>query len=146
MPRKTSLDKEKDRVFSAFDYIVKKFSLDLNLIVTSSQVKKDSTLFTIERSARESSDRNTFLITFNREKTKLMELPELYRHAFHEILHSLTWGYIDEHGEVLKYIKDKTLSKELQLREADTRENITYLLERKLGPFALPEAAWDIDD
>lgn len=141
---------EHDRVIKSFDFIIKKFDLDLNLIIspmTPGKLKRYSqTNFTIERSNRGNHDRQTFLIFYNQSLTSSISAGKLKRHAFHEVIHALTWPFIDEYNEVMKYIDSVELYNEMAARAVDTRENVTYQLERKMGPHALPEADWGDDE
>lgn len=147
---KDLLKKETTRVTKAFEYVRSKLNVDLTLLVgpmTPGMLKKhQGTHFTIERSHRNTHDKNTFIIYYNQTVTLEMTLVKLKRHAFHEILHALTWPFIDEYFSVIKYIKDPKLYTELAERAEDTRENVTYLLERKLGPFVLPQCDWSKEE
>ena len=147
---KETLKKEQVRITKAFSYLQKKLKLDLVLIIdpmSPNQLKKyEGTHFTIERSHRSTQDKNTFLVKFNQSVTCSMTLLQIKRHAFHEILHALTWPYIDEYFSVIKHIPEPLLYNELAARSADTRENVTYTLERKLGPFVLPQCDWSTEE
>jgi hypothetical protein len=56
----------------------------------------------------------------------------------------MTWPFVDEFEECVKYLKDEpALYGELQSRAYDTRENVIYTLERSLGPLILSECLWD---
>lgn len=137
-----------DRVEKAFQLIVTRFQLDINFIIcpmTPGKLKRYSTTyFTIERSNRDKQDKNTFLVYFNQEYLGSISKGKLLRHSLHEILHALTWPFVDEYEEVVKYIsKNADLRKELDNRAYNTRENVIYTLERKLGPTLLPEADWN---
>jgi hypothetical protein len=140
-----------DRVEKAFSFINSKFQLDLNFIIlpmTPGKLKRYSkTFFTIERSNREKQDRNTFLIYFNQDFIAEATKGKLLRHCLHEIFHAVTWPFVDEFEEVTKYLdKNAELYNELHKRAKDTRENVIYALERKLGPHLLPEANWNGED
>lgn len=142
---------QQERVEKAFSYIISKYKLDLNIIImpmSPGKLKRyPTTFFTIERSNREKQDKNTFLVYFNQEFIALATKGQLLRHCLHEILHAVTWPFVDEWEEVVKYIdKNVELYNELQIRARDTRENVIYLLEKKLGPHILSEADWNGDD
>lgn len=146
MSKKTK--EQYDRVEKAFSLIVTRFQLDINFIITPMTPGKlkrySSTYFTVERSNRDKQDRNTFLVNFNQTYMESVSKANLLRHALHEILHALTWPFVDEFEEVTKYVeKNVELYNELHRRANDTRENVIYILERKLGPTLLPEADWN---
>ena len=149
MPRMSVKTKEQyDRVEKAFQLIVSRFQLDINIMISPMSPGKlkrySTTYFTIERSNRDKQDKNTFQVYFNQEYLASVSRGKLLRHCLHEILHALTWPFVDEYEEVVKYVsKNHELRKELDSRAYDTRENVIYTLERKLGPTLLPEADWN---
>jgi hypothetical protein len=101
------------------------------------------TYFTIERSNRKRQDTKSFIVYFNQEIMNLLSVNQIKRHAFHEVLHAITWPFVDEFEEVTKYLKDQPdLYGELVSRAYDTRENVIYNMERSLGPIVLPESDW----
>jgi phage regulator Rha-like protein len=138
---------EHDKVNKAFSQIISKLSLDINIIsrpMSSGKLKRYSkTYFTIERSNRDKQDRKSFVVYFNQDIISTLNLAQTKRHAWHEILHAITWAFVDEFEEVVKYLKDQPdLYGELVSRAYDTRENVIYNLERCLGPVVLPESDW----
>lgn len=138
---------EYEKVNKAFIIIINKLSLDLNIIcrpMSPGKLKRYSkTYFTIERSNRKTQDRKSFIVYFNQDIMAGLNLSQAKRHAWHEILHALTWPFVDEYEEVTKYLKDQPdLYGELTSRAYDTRENVIYNLERCLGPVVLPESDW----
>lgn len=142
--------KEQDRVIKSFKYLTDKLKVDLCFIIEPMNPRKlklyNSSYFIIERSNRSTQDKNTFLIHFNQDIISKLTLLQIKRRAFHEVMHAMTCPYIDEYYAVIKHISDITLYKELAGRADDMRENVTYLLERKLGPFVLPQCDWSKDD
>ena len=64
------------------------------------------------------------------------------RHAFHEVLHALTWPLFDEAEAAIRSVPDSRLRKELMDRSIDARENVVYELERKIGPLCFPSLPW----
>jgi hypothetical protein len=141
---------EKIRVIKAFKYITEKLKFDVVLIIEPMTPRRlkiyETSHFTIERSNRSTQDKSTFLVHFNQNVISKLSLLQIKRHAFHEILHTMTWPYIDEYFAVIKHISDIALYNELARRSEDTRENVTYMLERKLGPFVLPQCDWSIEE
>lgn len=141
---------EKERLEKIFSQILNKLNLDLNIVyqpMSPYKIKKQPHIyFYIERSYRDKEDKNTFLVTFNPALLPTVTLSKMKRHAFHEILHALTWPFTDEYSEVIKYIKDIKLHNELTERHLHTRENIVYTFERKLGPLILTDADWSSED
>ena len=142
---------EYDKVNKAFNIIITKLKLDLNVIarpMTPGKLKRyPKTYFTIERSNRDKQDRKSFIVFFNQNLMSELTLMQAKRHAFHEILHAVTWGFVDEWEEVVKYLKDQPdLYGEMASRAYDTRENVIYNMERSFGPVVLPEADWTEDD
>ncbi len=138
---------ELDKVNKAFSQVIGKLNLDLNIIcrpMSPGKLKRYSkTYFTIERSNRKKQDLKSFIVYFNQEIMEPLTLSQVKRHAWHEILHALTWPFVDEYEEVTKYLKDQPdLYGELVSRAYDTRENVIYNLERTLGPVVLPESDW----
>lgn len=139
---------EFEKVNKAFLFIIHKLKLDLNIItrpMSPGKLKRYSkTYFTIERSNRDKQDRKSFIVYFNQDIMSDITLAQAKRHAWHEILHALTWPFVDEYEEVTKYLKDQPdLYGELVSRAYDTRENVIYGMERTLGQLVLPEADWD---
>lgn len=145
------LKAETERIEKIVEFLIKRLTLDLNIIVlpmSPSAVKKsENSYFTIQRSGRASQDKNTFLLNFNQELVKDMHSPDIKRHIFHELVHTMHWPFTDEFEETIKYLKtNKPLFNELTKRHEDTRENVTYSIERKMGPLVIPEATWDKDE
>lgn len=141
---------EHDKVTAAFNYIIKKLKLDYDLTIrpmTVNQLKRNTTVYmTIQRTGRSKQDKNAFMVYFNQNMTSVSTQKQLNRHALHEIFHALTWPFIDEYDESMKHIHNVKLYNELQSRANDTRENVIYTLERKLGPVLLPDTAdWSED-
>src|ERR1035437_13293 len=139
---------EKEKVEKAFNGIISKLNLDLNIICRSMSAGKlkrySKTYFTIERSNRKTQDRKSFIVYFNQDIMVDLTINQIKRHAFHEVLHAMTWPFVDEFEECVKYLKDEpALYGELQSRAYDTRENVIYTLERSLGPLILSECLWD---
>jgi hypothetical protein len=138
---------EKEKVDKAFTGIINKLNYDLNTItrhMSPGKLKRYSkTYFTIERSNRKRQDLKSFIVYFNQDIMQELTLTQVKRHAFHEILHAMTWPFVDEYEECTKYLKDQPdLYGELVSRAYDTRENVIYNMERSLGPIVLPECDW----
>lgn len=145
MSEKTKIEKEK--VDKAFSVILAKLHYNLNILcrpMSPGKLKRYSkTYFTIERSNRKRQDTKSFIVYFNQEIMNLLSVNQIKRHAFHEVLHAITWPFVDEFEEVTKYLKDQPdLYGELVSRAYDTRENVIYNMERSLGPIVLPESDW----
>lgn len=146
MSEKSKIEKEK--VEKAFSVITNKLKIELNIIcrpMSPGKLKRYSkTYFTIERSNRKTQDRKSFIVYFNQDIMAAISLTQVKRHAFHEILHAISWPFVDEFEEVVKYLKDQPdLYGELTSRAYDTRENVIYNMERSFGPLLFPEADWD---
>ena len=70
------------------------------------------------------------------------EAAALRRHAFHEVLHALTWPLFDEVEAAIRRVPEVGVRRELLARSLDARENVVYELERKIGPLAFPQLPW----
>jgi hypothetical protein len=139
--------KEHDKVIKAFDAILTKTKLNLNIVCRPMSLGKlkrySKTYFTIERSNRKTQDVSSFIVYYNQGIMIDLTVNQIKRHAFHEVLHAATWKFVDEYFEVIKYLKDEpALYGELQSRAYDTRENVIYTLERSFGPIVLPDSDW----
>lgn len=147
---KKAHSEETARIIAVFEVLRKRIKLDLNLIIypfSPSHLKKfPLSLFTCERSARKTEDKATFCIKYNPEKTISLSQNEIKRHAWHEIAHIIFMPLRDEHEAAVSHIYSSKLAKELRKREYETQENVAYLLERKLGPFLLPELNFDTEE
>jgi len=147
---KKDITEYQDKVTSAMNFVTKKLSVDLNIQIQcmspySYKKKFPNAIVAISRSGRGLEDRLTFLLEFNPMVLKSGEITftELKRHVFHELLHALTWPFIDEQNATIDHIKNnKPLKDELHKRMLHVREDIIYNLERKLGPHVLPECNW----
>lgn len=133
---KTDEKKQLERIQYAFDSVLKKLDLDYILFFVK---RKQKVYFYIERNLRGKEDKNSFIISYNPEIIINKSNSEIRDDAFHEILHAMTWDYSDEYSSVIKYIKNKELRKELETRNFEVREQVTYLLERKFGPLIFPD-------
>ena len=142
---------EKEKIAKAFGCIISRIKLDINIIsrhMSPGKFKRyPKTYFTIERSNRDKQDRKSFIVYFNQDIMSTLTLTQAKRHAWHEVLHAITWPFVDEYEEATKYLKDQPdLYGELVSRGYDTRENVIYGMERTLGPFVLPECDWSDDE
>lgn len=149
------LDKtEQKRVERAASYITKRLGPRFIFLTTSlSEFKRESEtseeeeggIMAISRSNRGQADKNSFILFFDPEQTKDLTTNALRRTVWHEWLHAATWDYTDEIENILKYLKDGPLKDELIERLYNARENVTYNLERTLGPHIFPSFKWDED-
>lgn len=130
------------RVRKALEYVKKRLKLDLEFVVEPGEVHEQFGLLDIERSQRGTEDRKTWIVSFDPELVSQESLSALRRHAFHEVLHALTWPLFDEAEAAIRRVPDSTLRKELMDRTIDARENIVYDLERKIGPLCFPSLPW----
>ena len=130
------------RVRKALDYVKKRLKLDLEFVVEPGEVHEQFGLLDIERSQRGTEDRKVWVVSFDPELVSKESLSALRRHAFHEVLHALTWPLFDEAEAAIRSVPDSRLRKELMDRSIDARENVVYELERKIGPLAFPQLPW----
>jgi hypothetical protein len=141
---------EKKRVERAVAYVTKRVVSPIYFLVTSMSElnredeagKEENGILAICRSNRGQADRSSFLLYFDSEQTKGLTSNELRRTVWHEWLHAVTWDYTDEIENILKYMKSGVLKDELLERLYNTRENVTYNLERTLGPHVFPSFDW----
>lgn len=150
----SNLDKtEQKRVERAAAYITKRLGPQFIFLTTSLREFKNSGevseeeggILAISRSNRGQADKSSFIIFFDPEQTKLLTTNALRRTVWHEWLHAATWDYTDEIENIVKYIKDGPLKDELLERMYNVRENVTYNLERTLGPHIFPNFNWEED-
>lgn len=142
-----------EKVSSIVATLLKRLDLDLNIVVSPMTQYEYTKKFpnarlTIVRSERGLEDKPTFRLQFNPSilKNDNTTQAELKRDVFHEILHALTWAFIDEQDAIIEHIKgNSSLKKELKKRTHHVREGVVYILERKLGPFILHECDWTKD-
>jgi hypothetical protein len=130
------------RVKRALDYVKKRLKLDLEFVVHAGEQSEQLGFFDIERSFRGTEDRKVWLVTYDVEHVSRETLSALRRHAFHEVLHALTWPLFDEAEAAIRRVPDSGMRKELLSRSLDARENVVYELERKIGPLAFPHLPW----
>jgi len=149
MAKKLHEDETK-RIVGVFDLLKKRMSLDLNLIISPFSktylARYPHSLFTIESSLRQGEDPTTFCIRYNPEKTSILTQNEIKRHALHELFHTFQEGMVREWEAVAAHINNTKLLKELRARELMARENMVYALERKTGPFIIPECNWKSEE
>ena len=130
------------RVRKALDFVKKRLKLDLEFVVEPGEVHEQFGLLDIERSMRGTEDRKVWVVSFDPELVSKESLAALRRHAFHEVLHALTWPLFDEAEAAIRSVPDSRLRKELMDRSIDARENVVYELERKIGPLYFPSLPW----
>ena len=130
------------RVRKALEYVKKRLKLDLEFVVQPGEVHEQFGLLDIERSMRGTEDRKVWIVSFDPELVARESLAALRRHAFHEVLHALTWPLFDEAEAAIRSVPDSRLRKELMDRSIDARENVVYELERKIGPLCFPALPW----
>ena len=130
------------RVRKALDFVKKRLKLDLEFVVEPGEVHEQFGLLDIERSMRGTEDRKVWVVSFDPELVSKESLAALRRHAFHEVLHALTWPLFDEAEAAIRSVPDSRLRKELMDRSIDARENVVYELERKIGPLCFPTLPW----
>jgi len=140
---KRSLRKrETERVRRALEYVKRRLKLDLEFVVSPAPEGEHAGLLDICRSYRGTEDRKVWLITFDVEVVSREPTAALRRHAFHEVLHALTWPLFDEVEAAIRKVPDAGIRRELTARSLDARENVVYELERKIGPLAFPHLPW----
>ncbi|MHB8799298.1 MAG: hypothetical protein ACYDBY_12635 [Thermoanaerobaculia bacterium] len=130
------------RVRKALDFVKKRLKLDLEFVVEPGEVHEQFGLLDIERSMRGTEDRKVWVVSFDPDLVSRESLAALRRHAFHEVLHALTWPLFDEAEAAIRSVPDSRLRKELMDRSIDARENVVYELERKIGPLCFPSLPW----
>jgi hypothetical protein len=134
--------REAERVRRALEYVKRRLKLDLEFVVSPAAEGEHAGLLDIERSYRGTEDRKVWLITFDAEVVAPETTAALRRHAFHEVLHALTWPLFDEIEAAIRRVPDAAVRRELTERSIDARENVVYELERKIGPLAFPHLPW----
>jgi hypothetical protein len=134
--------REVERVRRAVAYVKRRLHLDLEFVVSPAPDGTHPGILDIERSYRGTEDRKVWLITFDATVVEKEATAALRRHAFHEVLHALTWPLFDEVEAAIRRIPEPGVRKELIDRALDARENVVYELERKLGPLAFPRLPW----
>ena len=146
---------EQKRVERAVAYINKRLGAPIIFLVSSmndyrrppdeddESSGEEGGILAIGRSNRGQADKNSFILFFDPNQTKLLTSNELRRTVWHEWLHAATWDYTDEVENIMKYLKDGPLKNELIDRLYNARENVTYNLERMLGPHIFPSFNWD---
>lgn len=130
------------RVRKALEYVKKRLRLDLEFVVEPGEVHEQIGLLDIGRSGRGTEDRKVWVVTFDLDAVSRETLSALRRHAFHEVLHALTWPLFDEAEAAIRRVPDSGVRKELMDRSIDARENVVYELERKIGPLVFPSLPW----
>src|SRR5512140_2117368 len=123
--------KQTDRVKKAIDYVKRKLRLDMEFVVIPGEPGEQSGVLEIERSDRGTEDRKVWIVTFDVNFVSNETAYGLRRHAFHEVLHALTWPLFDEVEAAIRRVPALA-----------ARENVVYELERKLGPLAFPLLPW----
>ena len=131
-----------ERVRRALDYVKNRLHLDLEFVVSPGEPEDQAGLLDIQRSFRGTEDRKVWLVTFDSDYVAGESLSALRRHAFHEVLHALTWPLFDEAEAAIRRVPDSGVRRELMARSLDARENVVYELERKIGPLAFPQLPW----
>ncbi len=131
-----------ERVRRALEYVKKRLKLDLEFVVTPGDSGEQLGVLDIQRSFRGTEDRKVWLVSFDPEYVAKESLSALRRHAFHEVLHALTWPLFDEAEAAIRRVPDSGVRRELMARSLDARENVVYELERKIGPLAFPQLPW----
>lgn len=139
---KTGRKHQADRIRRALEYVKKRLRLDHEFLVSAGEPQEQFGLLDIQRSDRGTEDKKTWIVTFDPELVARETMPALRRHAFHEMLHALTWPLFDEAEAAIRRIPDNAVRKEVLSRALDARENIVYDLERKIGPLAFPHLPW----
>ena len=130
------------RVRKALEFVRRRLKIDLEFVVEPGEVGDQMGLLDIQRSTRGTEDRKVWVVTFDPDLVSRETLAALRRHAFHEVLHALTWPLFDEAEAAIRRVPDSTLRKELMDRSIDARENVVYELERKIGPLCFPSLSW----
>lgn len=131
-----------ERVKRALEYVKKRLRLDLEFVVTPGEPGEQLGVLDIQRSFRGTEDRKVWLVSFDADYVAKETLAALRRHAFHEVLHALTWPLFDEAEAAIRRVPDSGVRRELMARSLDARENVVYELERKIGPLAFPQLPW----
>lgn len=134
--------KQTDRVRKALDYVKRRLRLDMEFVVLPGEPGELSGVMEIERSDRGTEDRKVWIVTFDVNYVSGQTANAMRRHAFHEVLHALTWPLFDEVEAAIRRVPDNAMRRELMARSLDARENVVYELERKLGPLAFPMLPW----
>jgi hypothetical protein len=134
--------RQTERVRRAVEYVKKRLRLDLEFVVSPAEEGEQVGLLDIQRSFRGTEDRKVWLVTFDPVWVLGESIAALRRHAFHEVLHALTWPLFDEAEAAIRRIPDSGVRRELMARSLDARENVVYELERKIGPLAFPQLPW----
>ncbi len=134
--------REAERVRRAVAYVKRRLRLDLEFVVSPAPDGTHAGILDIERSYRGREDRKVWLLTFDPLVVAGETTAALRRHAFHELLHALTWPLFDEVEAAIRRIPEPAIRKELTDRALDARENVVYELERKLGPLAFAHLPW----
>ncbi len=140
--KRTLRKRETDRVRRALEYVKRRLKLDLEFDVSPAPDGEHAGLLDICRSYRGTEDRKVWLITFDVNVVAGETTSALRRHAFHEVLHALTWPLFDEVEAAIRKVPDAGVRRELTERSIDARENVVYELERKIGPVAFPHLPW----
>ena len=130
------------RVKRALDYVKRRLRLDLEFVVSAGAEGEQVGVLDIQRSFRGTEDLKVWLVTFDPGYVAGESLAALRRHAFHEVLHALTWPLFDEAEAAIRRVPDSGVRRELMARSLDARENVVYELERKIGPLAFPHLPW----
>lgn len=131
-----------ERVRRALDYVKHRLKLDLEFVVAPGEAGEQVGVLDIQRSDRGTEDRKVWIVTYDADYVQREKLSALRRHAFHEVLHALTWPLFDEAEAAIRRVPDSAVRRELMARSLDARENVVYELERKIGPLAFPQLPW----
>jgi hypothetical protein len=134
--------RETERVKRAIEYVKRRLRLDMEFVVSAAADGEHAGLLDITRSYRGTEDRKVWLVTFDVDLVSKETTAALRRHAFHEVLHALTWPLYDEVEAAIRRVPDPGIRRELTERSIDARENVVYELERKIGPLAFPHLPW----
>ena len=134
--------RETERVRRALEYVKRRLKVDLEFVASPAPEGDHPGILDIERSYRGTEDRKVWLVTFDPDVIAQETTAALRRHAFHEVLHALTWPLFDEVEAAIRRVPDPGVRRELTERAMDARENVVYELERKLGPLAFPRLLW----
>ncbi len=140
--KRSTRQREAERVRRAVAFVKRRLKLDLEFVVSPAPEGTHAGILDIERTYRGTEDRKVWLITFDASVVASETTAALRRHAFHEVLHALTWPLFDEIEAAIRRIPEPSVRKELTDRALDARENVVYELERKLGPLAFPHLPW----
>jgi hypothetical protein len=134
--------RETERVKRAIEWVRRRLRLDMEFVVSAAPDGEHAGLLDITRSYRGTEDRKVWLVTFDVGLVSNETTSALRRHAFHEVLHALTWPLYDEVEAAIRRVPDPGIRRELTERSIDARENVVYELERKIGPLAFPHLPW----